>query len=1204
MPAQRPRASFEPISTDLDINQLVEETPNFEFCNRLSFTEIERSPEGLERFERMVREVCINKGLPLVIDGFEEKLDAWAFTPKWLIDNHGSKVENARNLTQKDNIAMTIKHYLSHMGKLTEQFFEGPENYKDKSRQRVYLKDIDCPQVWQDKLKDIIPGAVFYFNDSTGLIGGPGALNDPLPHATGPRKGKGIGIAGDLMSSLPLEMRAENLMCYIGHEGTYTPAHREMCATMSHNIMVNTSGDVDENGNPERPGSSIWFMTQSKDRKIVAEWWQSTLGHDIELEDHFAQIAAWQRAPFTTYVVEQKLGDFVLIPPLAPHQVWNRGTRTMKVAWNRTTVETLEFAMHEALPKSRMVCRDEQYKNKAIIYYTLMKYSSLIKQAEDVSQRSESQRDALARSKKYRQVQRDFIRLFELFKEVLLAEMFAPGSKESCELLTFDSNVTCSYCRANIFNRFLTCKHCNDKFGGDDPYDVCMDCYVIGRSCECRSKYKWVEQFKWKHLQDRYEYWREQIIKISGGMTGRTPYQLEEERRLYPKKTTAQVCQEQLRIRPWIDIKKETPPTDDEEDGEEEVTLNNDGTIKKVTKKKTKSYFEKNKSCHVCLSRHPKWTMAMCTMCEKYWCYGSLYRAFDLLPQMVLEDPNWECPHCQRICSAGNCRKDPRQQPYVPNGTSLGHDTKKVADIRSVECLVDFGVSNLNWAANDGSQFERLQAEQETMNQTQPQDHSGDEMDLDGPRIAYSPNAMIDPALAGDVPDTLEPLAPPEQPLISNIHEYPDPSTTTAYPDIDNSGYDLNVTMYHGPGTVDTSTPAPVNGSSNTNKRPAADMDPIKIVQRKRKRKANDEEEVTPNRNKASKQFQQEQHKKQLDQARKEGRYLYVWAKLNNKSLKVSLTVPQAKLEELQSIDQEKQAKEQQRNNVLLRSDIRPPPLVVYKPVPKPSKPKSFKARLEEDEDFGARWRPKAGKQKKKQPQFEEIELENSSEDDFFYERAGGNRSSNRRKSDWLARKNQDEDEDIPEELPQDYKDRAPGTRSSLNGRRSLGQKAPRIRPTGGSNNVDLTNVATSESEDEDDTSAAAENTASKAAEVARLAMEEENRQAKLQALHWAEDGEDDDDAAEQDGTEGDEEDELFAAKTPTPQRRRAGPASASNSPAPTSNSARAGPSKSPAANGESLASRMAGRNIKIVAAKTKKFFSKSGPPGRSQLPG
>src|SRR6202012_373679 len=107
----------------------------------------------------------------------------------------------------------------------------------------------------------------------------------------------------------------------------------------------------------------------------------------------------------------QKPGYFILVPPLAPHQVWNRGTRTMKVAWNRTTVETLEMAMHEALPNARMVCRDEQYKNKAIIYYTLLKYAQLLGQARMLSARSAEEHDEIASSRKVRQVRRDFRRL-------------------------------------------------------------------------------------------------------------------------------------------------------------------------------------------------------------------------------------------------------------------------------------------------------------------------------------------------------------------------------------------------------------------------------------------------------------------------------------------------------------------------------------------------------------------------------------------------------------------------------------------------------------------------------------------------------------------------------------------------------------------------------------------------------------------------
>ena len=339
MPAQRPRASFEPIPPDFDVRTFVENAENFQYVDRISCEMI--AQQGMDQFEKLVLLHVIIGGKPLVIDGFDELLDPWTFTPQWIRDNHGDKstftrsytcseialtpnvclVENARNLTVKDNLPLTIKHYLKNMGRLTDQFFDEPENYRDKNRQRIYLKDIDCPPVWHDKLKEHIPACLFYLNESTGDVGGPGSVDESIPNATRRRKGRGIARAGDLMSSLPLEMRAENLMCYIGHEGTYTPAHREMCASLGHNIMVEASGTVNavgEDGKPERPGSSIWFMTETKDRQVVSEYWLSILGHDIEVENHFAQLIAWKRAPFKTYVVEQRPGDFILVPIAIP----------------------------------------------------------------------------------------------------------------------------------------------------------------------------------------------------------------------------------------------------------------------------------------------------------------------------------------------------------------------------------------------------------------------------------------------------------------------------------------------------------------------------------------------------------------------------------------------------------------------------------------------------------------------------------------------------------------------------------------------------------------------------------------------------------------------------------------------------------------------------------------------------------------------
>jgi len=661
--------------------------------------------QGLENFEKLVLIHVILGGKPLVIEGYDTRLDRWSFATQWLRDNCGSKVETARDLTKKSNVPLTIGHYLNNMALLTNQWTN--RNYKDADRQRMYLKDIDCPPLWRDKLSEVLPPSLFYLNESTGDVGGFGAVDEADPNRPGMRRGRGIAKAGDLMSSLPPEMRAENLMCYIGHEGSYTPAHREMCASLGQNIMVEASTGLVEEGKPTKPGSSIWFMTESKEREVVSEYWLSRLGHDIEVENHFAQINAWKMAPFKTYVVEQKPGDFILIPPLAPHQVWNRGTRTMKVAWNRTTVETLEMALHEALPRARMVCRDEQYKNKAIVYFTMQKYSKQLKAAEKVKQRLlAAGRHHDGKDVKVRQLEKDFRRLHGLLTKILVSESFSSSQKApSVEKLTYDSNITCSYCRCNIFNRFLTCPNCVEKTpGGDeDTYDVCLECYAMGRSCACISKLRWVEQWSWDELVQKHDQWRTQILQHEGKVTDKSPKFLKTElENLGGKPTLANICQLELQRRPFRDIRRPPSPVIQHEE-EDEVQVNADGYVKKKKqRKKTDKFVREHGRCHVDSYWEPKWKQASCSHCSKNYCYGILFRAYDMNPQDILADPDWKCPSCRNICGCRVCCKKPGYKPYTPSSTMLGHNTKAVADPRSVEVLVDFSYSNIGWIQKAG----------------------------------------------------------------------------------------------------------------------------------------------------------------------------------------------------------------------------------------------------------------------------------------------------------------------------------------------------------------------------------------------------------------------------------------------------------------------------------------------------------------------
>ena len=992
------------------------------------------------------------------------------------------------------------------MAALTDQYFERLENYKDKNRQRIYLKDIDCPAVWEDKLKEYIPDTYFYLNESTGEVGGPGAVNEPIPNSTGTRMGRGIAPAGDLMSSLPKDMRAENLMCYIGHEGTYTPAHREMCATLGHNIMVEASSTVGDEGKPERPGSSIWFMTETKDRHLVAEYWLSILGHDIEVESHFAQTVALKKAPFKVHVVEQKPGDLILIPPLAPHQVWNRGTRTMKVAWNRTTVETLEMAFTEALPNARLVCRDEQYKCKAIVYYTLQKYSTLVKAVLEGRQQSGEAALSFRYDKKMRQLQKDFKRLLIMYKTVILSETFNQDiPHERPEFVPFDSNITCSYCRGNIFNRFLTCPSCKDAFqtGTDEPYDICMECYAMGRSCWCISNLKWVEQWRWKDLCRGYEEWRKLYVLLNGGMAEGNLLTLQEERRFQTKKSLAHICQEQLRMRPWRDYLN--PKAAEVENEEEEIVVNDDGTVRKATKKHSKAYLRTHHPCHVCLHRHPDWKMANCTQCGRYWCYGSLFRAHDLMPQTIMEDPRWICPHCYMRCSTGACRRDPRQHPHEPKGTLLGHDTRKVADARSVESLVDFSVSNLNWlketteAPTQNNRLDQRKEEAERAKQVEPSldgDYVDDDNEMpdaqqlqgvangDHSRIEFSPstpNGTVDPSLLQQNNDpsraAIDPALLNTPGAIYHSHTATDqlhasePAMDAGYRGSTNqqvNGNEQTAEPYLYPDLDDGE-----ESESQIPRKRAADDDfeadeQIKRTAKKKRKVAADDPDKkdAPSQSGALREYRKHQERKTLDEARKSGRYIQAWAALKGRSKVIKLRLSRQQLTDFRARYRNTSTRPSQKqtagaqgdkpsaptanDRILVRSDVSVAPVLpadpLLEPVPKqqhkPSK-KQIRYRVEDDEDFGARRdrRPRktfghtnpSGKSRKPaRRRYEEITIdsdEESERDEDNYDadatyaanaRAEGNQ---RRMRAWLAKKQQQNDENLPSELPDDWKD-------------------------------------------------------------------------------------------------------------------------------------------------------------------------------------
>lgn len=134
--------------------------------------------------------------------------------------------------------------------------------------------------------------------------------------------------------------QVESLMCYLGVADTFTPCHKDLCASSGHNIMSYT----------ENNGSSFWFMTKSSDASLVSSFFQDELQTELDWENRILTVEQFSKAQFTIFVAEQKLGDMVLVPPRSCHQVVNRGGLTIKTSWSRMTVRGLSMALYHELP--------------------------------------------------------------------------------------------------------------------------------------------------------------------------------------------------------------------------------------------------------------------------------------------------------------------------------------------------------------------------------------------------------------------------------------------------------------------------------------------------------------------------------------------------------------------------------------------------------------------------------------------------------------------------------------------------------------------------------------------------------------------------------------------------------------------------------------------------------------------------------------
>jgi hypothetical protein len=96
-----------------------------------------------------------------------------------------------KDLSRNGYMTMPWSSFLDQIASLSDQdFSEVKLEGRQRGPRRIYAKDLDCPDEWQEALSEILPEELCYMGEN------------------------------DLMAKLPPGARATNMMIYIGHEGT------------------------------------------------------------------------------------------------------------------------------------------------------------------------------------------------------------------------------------------------------------------------------------------------------------------------------------------------------------------------------------------------------------------------------------------------------------------------------------------------------------------------------------------------------------------------------------------------------------------------------------------------------------------------------------------------------------------------------------------------------------------------------------------------------------------------------------------------------------------------------------------------------------------------------------------------------------------------------------------------------------------------
>ncbi|WEW59690.1 hypothetical protein PRK78_005170 [Emydomyces testavorans] len=369
----------------------------------------------------------------------------------------------------------------------------------------------------------------------------------------------------DLFQWLPPCARSEVMMAYVGSEGSSSGFHRCFSSTVALNLLIEGSN---------RPVLCFGtdFESQTKYDTFMASRGASPHVDWLNLgPDDLSH------ADFPLYVYEQKPGDLVVFPPATAHQVWNLGSISTKIVWNILHPLSLEAGLVYVQPPFNRLCHPDVAQSNLSLACAML---------------------SLLRDDPKAPIPPDLHLLTRLFRQMVQEEMITdqPVTKITLVRVPETAIVTCDFCSTAIWNRHLRCNEC-------EGFDLCLLCFLSGRSCEHIRSYSWVE--------------------------------------IVPEETCARVLDRAQQILGYkID---DNPPPDHRK------PLGTAVNDLMRAKQNTLS-----RLCHLCRIDHLEWKGRRCDRCSAFFCFRGLYRHFDMNSVDVMRHAGlWVCPKCMEAC---NCR--------------------------------------------------------------------------------------------------------------------------------------------------------------------------------------------------------------------------------------------------------------------------------------------------------------------------------------------------------------------------------------------------------------------------------------------------------------------------------------------------------------------------------------------------------------------